>query len=136
VLTTRGLPEQVTMRLSKFRVIDTVLKVNSDGSQTVVARLPAVVTYRVQWRDPTLPATRTAGMTEPAIPLIPESSNGQPVAQQPFAGQMFRTGATANVTATTLTHDRRFARTFTTHVAAPVFAEVGFESIGVFAPLS
>jgi hypothetical protein len=128
------LPEEVTLRLARFRVIDTVLKVNANGSETVVARLPAIVTYRVQWKHPTLKATAISGMTEPVIPLSPESNAVQTVGRQPFAGQVFMTTATVDVSATTLSHDRRFARTFATHVAAPEFAEVGFESIGAFAP--
>lgn len=76
-------------------------EVNTHGSQTVVARLPAVVTYLAQWRDPTLLATVISRMTG-LVSLIPESTGVQPVPRQPVAGQLFKTEATADVTATTV----------------------------------
>jgi hypothetical protein len=115
-------------------VIDTVLRVGANGSETPVARFPARVTYRLVWKHPTLPAQAISGRTEPVLPLIPESASFAPIAQQPFAGQMFATEAEGTFKATSLTRNRKFRRTFNKHVESPAFAEVGFESLGVFAP--
>lgn len=115
-------------------MIDTVLRVSANGSETPVARFAARVTYRLVWKHPTLPAQVLSGRTEPVLPLIPESTSFAPIAQQPFAGQMFLTGAEGTLKATSLTRNRKFRRTFKKHVDDPAFAEVGFESLGVFAP--
>jgi hypothetical protein len=115
-------------------VIDTVLRVNPDGTETPIARFPARVTHRLVWKRPALPAQAIFGQTEPVIPLSPESTGFEPVARQSFAGQIFLTGAEGSFTATSLTRNRTFRRTFSTHVDTPAFAEVGFETLGVFAP--
>ena len=128
-----GFPNVAVFDVKNMPVIDEVSIVNGDGSETPVATYSAQITAHIVWQHAAGAPVSISGLTEPT--LVPEDVvPGTPsVPQQPFSGSMGLDRASADFSAVAFAGDGSVVQKFHVEGVQSEFAELGTESLGVFA---